>query len=324
MKAVVVKKAGGSEVLELREDWTRPTSVPGRVLIRVKAFGVNRGELFTRLGHSPTVSFPRVLGIECAGLVETAPGTGFQKGDTVVATTGGMGRMYDGSYAEFVSVPSENVHKVKTSLSWVELASIPESFHTAWGVLNRALDITKDQTILIRGGASSVGLVAANYASLMGVRIISTTRNEKKIEKLLEFGAQEVLIDTGRIQEQIKELVPKGVDGVFDLVGTRVLDDTFGCIRNGGILCIVGMLGGQWTIDQFSPGSIIPSTTKLTHFSSTSTPLSATALQDYLAGLEQDKYKIPLDRVFQLNEIQEAHDYMESNTAFGKIVVEVA
>ncbi|NBP72440.1 MAG: NADPH:quinone reductase, partial [Alphaproteobacteria bacterium] len=116
MRAVVIKRPGNPEVLEVRDDWPRPEPEEGSVLIRVMAFGLNRGEMYTRLGHSPSVTFPRVLGIECAGIVEAAPGTEFESGQTVVATTGGMGRAYDGSYAEFVSVPAKHVHAVETTL----------------------------------------------------------------------------------------------------------------------------------------------------------------------------------------------------------------
>ena len=137
----------------------------GRVLIRVMAFGLNRGEVFTRLGYSPGVEFPRVLGIECVGIVErSAPGTSFEKGQSVEKTTGGMGRSYDGSY-EFVSVPAPHAHEVETNLEWVQLAaSVPEAFHTAWGALFSSLEIKSGQRLLIRGGSSSVGLVAANIA----------------------------------------------------------------------------------------------------------------------------------------------------------------
>ncbi|MEC7488031.1 MAG: alcohol dehydrogenase catalytic domain-containing protein, partial [Pseudomonadota bacterium] len=133
MRAIIVGHSGDVEVLKIRDDWPLPKIEPGRVMIRVMAFGLNRGEIFTRLGHSPTVSFPRVLGIECAGIVEAAPDTQFEVGETVVATTGGMGRAYDGSYAEYVSVPVDHVHAVRTSLTWPELAATPELFHTAWG-----------------------------------------------------------------------------------------------------------------------------------------------------------------------------------------------
>lgn len=323
MRAIVIEQAGGPEVLELRDDWPRPDPEPGRVLIRVMAFGLNRGELFTRLGHSPTVRFPRVLGIECAGIVEAAPGAEFEAGQTVVATTGGMGRDYDGSYAEFVSVPAEHVHAVDTTLDWPQLAAVPELFHTAWGGLDLALGIAAGESLLIRGGSSAVGLVAADYARAAGLTVLSTTRDAAKADRLRAFGADHVVIDDGAIADAVREVVPAGVDAMFDLVGTKVLDDSFACVRTGGTLCMAGILGGEWTIEEFTPGASIPSTTKFTYFSSSSTPMTTDALQTYLSGLEAGRYRLPLDRVFGFEDIQAAHALMESNRASGKIVVSV-
>src|SRR5215472_10983245 len=125
MKAAVIYEAGGPEVLKV-ESRPIPTPRPGEVLIRVKAFGVNRSELFTRQGLSPGVEFPRVLGIEAVGLVEQAPGAEFAKGDVVATAMGGMGRVFDGSYAEYTCVPATQVQAIKTSLSWEVLGAVPE------------------------------------------------------------------------------------------------------------------------------------------------------------------------------------------------------
>ncbi|MFT5486105.1 MAG: NADPH2:quinone reductase [Paracoccaceae bacterium] len=323
MRAVVIDRAGGPEVLEIRDDWPRPEPASGRVLIRVMAFGLNRGEMYTRLGHSPAVAFPRVLGIECAGIVEAAPDTAFEPGQTVIATTGGMGRAYDGGYAEFTSVPAAHVHAVETTLDWPQLAAAPEVFHTAWGALELSLGITAGQTLLIRGGSSAVGLVAADYAKAMGLTVLSTTRDAAKADRLRDFGVDHVLIDDGNIAPEVRAIVPDGVDAMFDLVGTKVIADSFACVRRGGTLCLAGLLGGEWTIDDFAPGAVIPSTTRFTYFSSSSTPMPTAALQDYLDGLADGRYRMPLDRVFRFDEIQAAHACMEANQAVGKIVVSV-
>lgn len=323
MRAIVVERSGGPEVLEIHDDWPRPEPASGRVLIRVMAFGLNRGELYTRLGHSPSVAFPRVLGIECAGIVEAAPDTGFEPGQTVIATTGGMGRAYDGGYAEFTSVPAEHVHAVETVLDWPQLAAAPEVFHTAWGALELSLGISAGQTLLIRGGSSAVGLVAADYAKAQGLTVLSTTRDPAKAARLRDFGVDHVVIDDGNIAPALRAIAPEGVDAMFDLVGTKVIDDSFACVRRGGTLCMAGLLGGEWTIADFAPGTVIPSTTKFTYFSSSSTPMPTSALQTYLDGLAGGRYRMPLDRVFPFDQIQAAHACMESNQAIGKIVVSV-
>src|SRR5271157_6482191 len=124
MKAAVIHDAGGPEVLKI-ESLTIPTPKGGQVLIRVKAFGLNRSELFTRQGHSPSVKFPRILGIEAVGLVEEAPGNEFQQGDVVATAMGGMGRQFDGSYAECTCVPVTQVQTVAPRLAWNVLGAIP-------------------------------------------------------------------------------------------------------------------------------------------------------------------------------------------------------
>jgi NADPH:quinone reductase-like Zn-dependent oxidoreductase len=117
MKAVVIREAGGPEVLKV-EDRPIPSPRTGEVLIQVKAFGLNRSELFTRQGHSPGVKFPRVLGIEAVGIVQQAPGNEFPKGAVVATAMGGMGRQFDGGYAEYTCVPAKQVQHVKTNLGW--------------------------------------------------------------------------------------------------------------------------------------------------------------------------------------------------------------
>jgi len=323
MRAIVIEEPGGPDVLEFRDDWPKPEPVSGRVLIRVMAFGLNRGEMYTRLGHSPSVTFPRVLGIECAGIVEAAPDTPFEPGQSVIATTGGMGRAYDGGYAEFTSVPAAHVHAVESTLDWTQLAAAPEAFHTAWGALEPALGIQAGQSLLIRGGSSAVGLVAANYAKAKGLTVLSTTRDPAKAGRLREFGVEHVVIDDEAIAPRVRDIMPDGVDAIFDLVGTKVLDDSFACIRRGGTLCMAGLLGGEWVIPEFAPGAVIPSTTKFTYFSSSSTPMPTAALQAYLDGLADGAYRMPLDRVFRFDDIQDAHACMEANAAIGKIVVSI-
>src|SRR5258705_12051586 len=129
MKAAVIHEAGGPEVLKI-ESLPIPMPKSGEVLIRVKAFGLNRSELFTRQGHSPSVRFPRVLGIEAAGIVEDAPSGRFHRGDVVATAMGGMGRQFDGGYAEFTSVPEGQVQVIRTKLDWTTLGAIPEMLQT--------------------------------------------------------------------------------------------------------------------------------------------------------------------------------------------------
>ena len=147
-------------------------------------------------GHSGSaVKFPRILGIECVGVVEAAPGTPLTPGQKVAAVMGGMGRDYDGSYAEYTLVPATQVMPVATDLPWEKFAAIPETFLTAWGSLVESLNVRNGNTLLIRGGTSSVGMAALTLAKDLGVTVVATTRNAKKKQALIANGADHVVID---------------------------------------------------------------------------------------------------------------------------------
>ena len=157
MRAAVCPRPGGPEVLEIRE-LPIPRVREGWSLVRVEGAGLNRSELRTRRGHSPGVRFPRVLGIECVGVVVAS--AGLPEGTTVAAVMGEMGRAFDGGYAEYALLPDALLMPVTTSLPWEVLAALPETYLTAQGAFD-ALGIGPGGRLLIRGGTSSVGLSAA-------------------------------------------------------------------------------------------------------------------------------------------------------------------
>ncbi|GHO98085.1 NADPH:quinone reductase [Reticulibacter mediterranei] len=322
MRAIVVEQAGPPEVLQIR-DIPRPEPRPGQVLIRVKAFGLNRSEMFTRQGHSPSVKFPRVLGIECVGIVEAAPDTSLQVGQTVAAVMGEMGRAYDGGYAEYTLVPASQVLPLQTSLPWETLAAIPETYLTAWGSLFEAMDLQPGQTLLVRGGTSSVGMAAIMLAKHHGATVLATTRKVAKRTALLIIGAEEVIIDTGTIADKVRQRVPGGVNGVLELIGTVTLLDSLQAVAPKGIVCMTGILGNAWVLQEFDPMVAIPSAVRLTHYSSGTVNAAndTDVLQHIVEGVEVGRYKVSIDRVFHFDEIVEAHHYMEENRAKGKLVV---
>jgi NADPH:quinone reductase-like Zn-dependent oxidoreductase len=175
MKAVVLYRPGAPESLQIEQ---RPIPKPnkGQVLIQVKAFGLNRSELLTRQGLSPNVKLPRVLGIEAVGLIHEAPGGEFQKGDVVATCMGGLGREVDGGYAEYTFVKAEYARLIETKVPWNVLGALPEMLQTSWGALNRNLKIQIGETLLIRGGTTSVGLAAAAIAKSQELTVLATTR----------------------------------------------------------------------------------------------------------------------------------------------------
>jgi NADPH:quinone reductase-like Zn-dependent oxidoreductase len=221
-----------------------PEPRPGEVLIRVKAFGLNRSEMFTRQGHSPNVQFPRVPGIEAAGIVEAAPGGEFAPGAVVATAMGGMGRAFDGGYAEFTLVPAAQVQAIQTSLPWEVLGAIPEMLQTAWGSLFRSLRLEKRERLLIRGGSTSVGLAAAAIAKSHGAFVAATTRQPDRELLLRANGVDQLFIDVGSIAGQAREVCAGGFDKVLELVGATTLLDSLQCARPKGIVCMTGMVGG--------------------------------------------------------------------------------
>lgn len=322
MKAALTTRAGGPGVIELRE-LPKPEVKGGWVLIRVMAFGLNRSEMFTRQGHSPNVKFPIVQGIECVGMVEEDPSGKYEKGQQVAAIMGEMGREFNGGYAEYTLVPLKIIFPFKSELPWSTLGALPEMFQTVSGSLHQALEIKTGEILLIRGGTSSIGMLSGQLAKNEGLTVIATTRNPNKEKFLLENGADHVIIDDGTIAAKVRELFPKGVNKVLELVGTVTLKDSLKCIAPKGIVCMTGILGNSWTLEEFSPMYDIPSTGRLTCYAGDAENLSAEKLQEFIDAVTDGKITPRIDTVFKLDQVAEAHRYMESNQAKGKLVVEI-
>ena len=322
MKAVVIYEPGGPEVLKVE---SRPIPAPnsGQVLIRVKAFGLNRSELFTRQGHSPGVKFPRVLGIEAAGVVEEAPGSEFQKGDVVASAMGGMGRQFDGGYAEYTCVPASQVIPFSSDLDWATIGAVPETLQTAYGSLTVGLDARPGQSLLIRGGTSSVGMMAVILAKRRGMTVFATTRSAERAASLTTIGVDHVIIDDGSVADAVRRILPGGVDGAIELVGAPTLRDTLAATAYHGVTCMTGMLSNEWVLPDFYPNAYLPRGVRLTGYSGDASDLPAAVLQEYLDAVADKSAVVPIGRVFELDDIVAAHRAMEFGTVPGKLVVTV-
>jgi NADPH:quinone reductase-like Zn-dependent oxidoreductase len=320
MRAVVLDAPGPPEALQVREIAV-PEPRPGWVLIRVNAFGINRSELHTRLGLAQGVSFPRVLGIEAAGVVAAAPGGEFEEGQQVAAMMGGMGRTFDGGYAEFTNVPATQVIAFGSELDWATLGAIPEMLQTAHGSLIVGLDAQPGQTLLIRGGTSSVGMAAATLAKERGLTVLSTTRQPRRVAALEAIGVDHVLLDDGDVAAQARAIVPDGVEAALELVGTNTLPDTLRATAVHGVVCFTGMLSNHWTVADFYPIEYIPSGVRLTAYGGDAADLPADVLQGYLDSVAAGRLTVPIHRTYALDEIAQAHADMEHGRATGKLVV---
>lgn len=266
---------------------------------------------------------PRVLGIECVGDVVAAPAGEFKPGQTVAAMMGGMGRDFDGSYAEYTCVPATNVFALDTTLDWDVLGTLPEMLQTTHGSLHSGLRAVEGDTILIRGGTSSIGLATLALAKAMDTTVMTTTRSDRKTDSLLAAGADHVLVDDGSLARQVRNICPDGVDGVLELIGATTLLDSLQCARDGGVVCMTGILGGSWELDGFRPMEHIPSGVRLTAYSGDASDITAAQLQTYVMLVEVGQVTLPAGPVWTFEQLPEAHATMDDNTAGGKMVVVV-
>jgi len=211
-----VSKAGTSKVLEYKEV-DIPKLKEGWSLVKIKGFGINRSEIFTRKGFSPSVKFPRILGIECVG--EIAESKVFKKGEKVISIMGEMGRDFDGSYAEYVLLPNKQIYKVDTKLSWSDLAAVPETFYTAFGSMKN-LQIDENDKVFIRAASSATGiaflkLLKAKYTDM---KIYGSTGKKEKIQILKSQGFTDIILDIGNeLQTDLQ------FDKILELIGPKTI-----------------------------------------------------------------------------------------------------
>jgi NADPH:quinone reductase-like Zn-dependent oxidoreductase len=234
---------------------------------------------------------------------------------------GGMGRVFDGGYAEYTCVPARQVIAFESELPWSVIGAIPEMLQTAHGSLSIGLDIRPGQSLLIRGGTSSVGMAAAILAKRRGLTVLASTRDEAKREALAAIGVDHVLIDDGDLATAVRRIVPHGVDAALELVGTPTLPDTLRATRIHGVVCFTGMLSNQWTVPDFYPIDYIPRGVRLTSYTGGAPDLPGGVLQEFLQAVSDGTAMVPIGKVYTLDDIVRAHTDMEENRVSGKLVV---
>lgn len=315
MKAAVVYEAGGPEKL-IYEEVPTPRLKKGWSLVKVMGFGINHSEVFTREGKSPSVQFPRILGIECVGIIEeTSDENLLPTGQKVISIMGEMGRAFDGSYAEYVLLPNDQIFPVETDLSWEELAAIPETYYTAFGSMKN-LQIKKNDQVLVRGATSGVGVAFLNLlkSRFETITIDGTSRNLAKRDVLVQAGFDDVIEDReGQLQTE------KMYDKIFELIGPATVKNSFKHLNEQGIVCSTGQLGGQWFLEEFDPIMDIKANSYLTSFYSNN--VDETKLNQLLEFIDENKTIVKPEKVFELKEISKAHEYLESGRSFGKVII---
>jgi len=315
VKAVVVSKAGDSSVLEVTQV-AKPIVKVGWSLVKVMGFGINRSEIFTRQGLSPSVTFPRILGIECVGVIEeTTDEQRLPVGQKIISIMGEMGRDFDGSYAEYVLLPNEQIYPISTQLDWATLATIPETYYTAFGAYKN-LKIGSDDVVLVRGGASGVGtaFVKLLKAKFPEVKVYASVRTAAKKEQLLSVGYDDLIIDdNGILKTDLK------FTKILELVGPATIKNSIAHLEENGIVCSCGQLGKKWYLEDFDPIMELQNNIYLTTFYSGN--VSQEKIQEMLTYIEQEQVDVRPECVFDLDNIQAAHDYLESVAAFGKVIV---
>ena len=247
MKAVVLTEPTKGEDIRLAK-CPVPKVCPGWVLVKVKAFGMNHSEQILRQGEiqADYIKKPVIPGIECVGEIADPSDSSFQKGQKVAALMGGMGRSFNGSYGEYTLLPVHHVFSISSSLSWKELAAVPETYFTAWGSLFQGLDLKPSDTLLIRGATCALGYAAVQIGKALGCKVIASTHREEKLYLLKE--ADQAVLDTGKLAETLT-----GVTKALELVGPKTLGDALNCVEKGGIVCNTGVLGGVYGIKFFDP-----------------------------------------------------------------------
>lgn len=320
MRAVVLSGPGPVENLDVRR-LPLPEPAPGWVRVRVEAAGLNRSELHTRLGFAEGVTFPRVPGIEATGTVDLDPEGALAPGQQVVAMMGGMGRTFDGGYAEYTVVPRAQVVPFRSALPWETLGAVPETLQTAYGSVTTGLDLRPGQSLLIRGGTSALGFAVTALAKELGVTVLATTRSPERLAALKDHGVDHPLVDDGAVADQVRALIPAGVDAALELVGTPTLPDTLRAARVHGTVCFTGMLSNQWIVRDFYPIGYLPTGVRLTAYSGDAADLPADVLQRFLDRMAAGELSLGPVQVYPLERARDAHRDLEEGRRVGKLVL---
>lgn len=319
---------GGPEVLVV-EDIDVPSPAPGEVQIRVKAIGINRADALLRSGtYIETATLPAGLGLEAAGTV-TAVGDGvrtFSPGDAV-SVIPPISMVPHPTYGEIINMPARNVVRHPATMGWDAAAAVWMQFLTAYGALIPVARVQAGDIVAVTAASSSVGLAAIQIANLQGATPIAVTRTSAKRQALLDNGAVHVVASQEEnVEARLKEIAGRqGVRVVFDAVGGPIFNQLTAAMSHRGILIEYGGLSQEPT--PFPLAEVLSKCLTLrgflVHEVTGDAERLAEALSYIRSGLSSGRFKPVLARTFPLEDIVEAHRYLEAGTQFGKVIVTV-
>lgn len=326
MRAIVIARLGGPEVLELREVAT-PSPARGEVRVRVRAAAINRADLLQRLGAypAPPDAPADIPGLEYAGEID-AIGEGvtdLAPGDRVYGLVGG------GGYAELLVTHAGTVARIPDNLSFVEAAAVPEAFITAYDAMVVQGRLSAGETVLVNAVGSGVGTAAVQIARAIGARSIGTARSDGKLAGARDLGMDEGLcVEGGRFAAAVRERTAgRGVDVVLELVGGSYVEEDLRCLAARGRLILVGLLAGRTA--ELDLGLILRSRIELRGTVLRARPLdekiqAAQLLARHMNPLfARGALRPVVDRVLPIERAGEAHAAMAASELFGKIVLAI-
>ena len=322
MRAAVITKSGGPEVLEIR-DVPRPEPAADQVLVRVRAAGLNRADLMQRAGGYPVPpgAPADIPGMEFAGVIEAvgADVRRWRGGERVCGIVGG------GAQAEYVLSLERMLVPVPDALDDVAAAAVPEVFITAHDALFTQAELALGERVLIHAAGSGVGTAAVQLAHVAGAQVFGTARDASKLERARELGLDVALSATDFAAEIRKHTGEAGVNVILDLGGGPYLAQNLQSLALRGRMVIVGTMGGSKA--EFDMGMLMGRRARIFGTLLRSRPLeekiAATQLfaNRVMPLLERGLVKPIIDRTFPLDEIGQAHSYMASNSNFGKVML---
>lgn len=326
MRAIVIARPGGPEVLELR-DVPTPEPGPGQLRVRAAASGVNRADLLQRRGAYPAPpGWPAdIPGLEYAGTVDAVGEgvSGFHVGDRVMGLVGG------GGYAEQVVAAEREVLPVPDSLPLEAAAAVPEAFITAHDALFTQLRLAGGETLLVHAVGSGVGTAGLQLAQATGVRVLGTNRSEWKLERARGLGL-DVAIRAGEGRDWAEEVLRatggRGVDAILDLVGGDYLRGNIRVLAPRGRLIVVGLVAGRSA--ELDLGAVLSKRLTLQGTALRSRPPGEKAettrafAREALPLLADGRVRPIVDRLFPPEAAPRAHERMEQGQNFGKILIE--